>query len=202
MLKFLNSGGVTHRRQFFEQILSTAAALIPTVGNFISQQRTNEQSWDMSQEQMEFQREMSSTAHRREVQDLQLAGLNPQLSAGGNGSSTPSGSTPNLIAPQINMPDIFGNMMSLKNLDLAEQKVGIDKANSAAAIAKSLSETELNKMKKILSQKGIIRAEMEGEGASILKDMIRGVKKWYYSPSVPKMDSPNIQNLEKFNRMP
>lgn len=53
--------------------------------------QNNAWSAEQAQKQMEFQERMSSTAHQREIADLQAAGLNPVLSAQTNGASTPSG---------------------------------------------------------------------------------------------------------------
>lgn len=66
-------------------------------GSFGSQlalaHHNNEFNAAQAQKQQDFQKEMSSTAHQREVKDLQAAGLNPILSAGGQGASSPAGSS-------------------------------------------------------------------------------------------------------------
>lgn len=145
--------------------------------NYLSQMEANNTNKRLARQQMAFQERMSNTAHQREVQDLLAAGLNPNLSAGGDGSSTPSGSSANMQAPQLSLPDFMAYGISMKQLEQADQRIAIDKANSAASIAKSLSEQDLNKMRKILMQKGMIRAELEGEASSILQNVIKWLKK-------------------------
>lgn len=65
------------------------ASLIKEINKTV--QANNEWSAQQAQKQMDFQLMMSNTAHQREVTDLQAAGLNPVLSAGGSGASTASG---------------------------------------------------------------------------------------------------------------
>lgn len=63
------------------------------VMDLVNQTAMSNNEWSAYQAQLDrdWQKMMSDTAHQREVTDLQAAGLNPVLSAGGNGASTPSG---------------------------------------------------------------------------------------------------------------
>lgn len=149
--------------------------------NYQSQQNTNEQNAGIARENNAFQERMSSTAHQREVSDMTSAGLNPVLSAGA-GASTPSGSTPTMQAPQINMPDLMAGYTSMRQLDQQQQKIDIDRANSASTIAHNLTDNELKKAQTILANKGKLRATAEGEMAEILSNGIKKIKESITNP--------------------
>lgn len=158
---------------------SVASGVLGPAMNYFGQKEANRANITNSKEQMDFQKMMSDTAHQREVADLQAAGLNPNLSAGGNGSSTPSGAAATVQAPQVNMPEVFSLYSGLESLRQNQERINIDKANSAAGISKTLSETELTKMKSVLAQKGMIKADLEGEASQVLKNMLNFLKnKW------------------------
>lgn len=183
------------------------------IQNRDAQRQANYENRVQSDREFEREKELANTSHQREVADLQAAGLNPVLSAGGNGAPMASKSAPGGMAAKIEMPDMMAYGISLKQLEQVDQKIAIDKQNSAAAISKSLSETDLNKMKKILAQKGMVRAELEGETADVIRNMIKFFKKNVEVPSLKnemgsdpnkpdKFDNPNPLSIKNIiNRM-
>jgi hypothetical protein len=80
---------------FLDNITPGVGALGAGLLGFIGQDATNSANQAASQEQMDFQERMSNTAYQRQVQDMEVAGLNPMLAyVKGGGASTPSGSMP------------------------------------------------------------------------------------------------------------
>lgn len=158
-------------------LASASAGLIGGVLNYQSQRDTNEIAQGQAQNQMNFQERMSNTAHQREVEDLKAAGLNPILSAGKSGATTPAGGQAALTAPQISLPDMMSGYVSMKQLDQKDKEIGIDQARATAEVANKVSSTDLNKAHKELAKRGLVRADAEGEASAILRDVIRATKK-------------------------
>lgn len=172
---------------------SIGSAVIGTAGNMFMSNRANHQA--MAQADRAMKHEADQYAHRYQttVEDMRKAGLNPAQAGAASVGGGPSGQAAPVQTPQIEMPQIVEAM----RLNQDQQRIDIDKANSAAGIAKSLSEQDLNKMKKILYQKGMIRADLEGEASGVLKNMIKFMKDSFKMPKLPKNQKELFDNINQ-----
>lgn len=106
-----------------------ATGLVGSILNYVSQQQTNQQNYQINQDNINFQREQTQaawerddTAHQREVADLKAAGLSPLASTDGLSVSSPLGA-PSPIAMQAPQVDVNALMSGINNMaSLQEQK--------------------------------------------------------------------------------
>lgn len=104
-------------------------------------------SHDEAQGQMDFQKQMSDTAHQREMADLEKAGLNPILSAKYGGSSTPGGASGTGAQPSnLQSPaQTKASATAVRHARLAEQSIQAEIALKRAQATATLSQAEASK---------------------------------------------------------
>ncbi|QXP08158.1 MAG: DNA pilot protein [Arizlama microvirus] len=90
---------------------------------------TNEANRKEAKNNRNFQSEMSSSAHQREVADLRAAGLNPILSASGSGASTPSGAQATLENPGSAISTGINTAMAVRQSAAGLENVSADTQN-------------------------------------------------------------------------
>lgn len=114
--------------------------------NYFAAKEATRNSQDFAREQMAFQERMSSTAHQREVADLEAAGLNPILSAGG-GASSPSGSSGQAQLADINL-DAGAAVASAQQASKLEQELGNMKSQKDAIDAGKAVDVETARLRR------------------------------------------------------
>lgn len=143
---------------------------------------------EQAQKQMDFQREMSNTAHQREMADLVKAGLNPILTAtGGQGASSPAGHSASATAAQVN-PELKDNPLAglsqsalaarrFKDIELkmAEENLKLTKSN----IMSVLENIETQKSTQYMNSANALKAFEEAK--------TQGVMQTYYEAQASKI---------------
>lgn len=119
------------------------AGIITGGMQLIAGKNSDDASAKQANNQMDFQREMSNTAHQREVEDLRRAGLNPILSALGNGASSPAGAAGQVTDKGQAISSGASTAMALRQQKMMQPQILAGIANTQADTLNKASQADL-----------------------------------------------------------
>lgn len=128
------------------------------------------QVW-LQNHQQQFIEKMANSAHQREIADLKAAGLNPILSAGGQGAATLAGTTPSVavsnasqhLGKATNLGEIMNWGLQNKALQLQTTKNAYDNEETWAKAMLLQSQNQTEQLNAQLRQQEIIREQIKNE---------------------------------------
>lgn len=151
-----------------------AAAIAATAGASVwGAHSANRASRDSSREQMAFQERMSSTAHQRQMQDMQKAGLNPALAAKYGGASTPGGASFTAQNEMSGLPESVTTGLSVARFKLEKAQTLSQIEMNAASAEKIRAET---RMLDVTRAKDLAIQPLYDEAGHLIKGSIQSAK--------------------------
>lgn len=139
--------------------LGLAGSIFGSSSSSKAQDSANQSNAQQAKAQMDFQERMSSSAHQREVKDLEAAGLNPILSAN-SGASTPGGAAANFQSTQQALPGYINSATAaIPDIALKIAQTNNLNANSAKTAAETTEPEIKSQILKMLKRSIISSAE-------------------------------------------